>query len=106
MNPLARGNSRLSLRIVFPSKRVRKWTRGIDDATRGHLVFGAGFFVHKDEPVDQSIAILEHTHDSSVIQNASAMLHRGLGQIDEQPAVIKLPVVIEHSAAQSVLSER
>src|ERR1019366_5743071 len=101
VNALARSNHRRGRRIRLTAQIVAEWAGGVDHHFRGGAKLLSGFGIYRDHAVHVAVIVLRERLNGGVIQQRRALFERGRDHIDQQPRVVKLPVVIEDTAAQS-----
>ena len=65
----------------------------------------AGFQVGERDAVHEALGVVGQPDDRGVVEQHGALLLGRLGQVDQQPGVVELTVVVEDAAAQSVSLE-
>ena len=103
VDALARRDHRRGGRVVDLADRVAERAGGVDDAAGGDGVLLPRFQVREHHPVDEALGVVGKPDDRGVVEQHRTLFFGGLGQVDQQPGVVELAVVVEDAAAQSVL---
>ena len=55
----------------------------------------AGFLVGCDDAVDETVRPFRDADDARVVDESGALFDRGLRQVDQQPCIVELTVVVD-----------
>jgi len=88
------------LRIRQAADAVRERAGGVDHDLRAHPDLMAVFQVCRHHAVNEPVRLPGQTNDRRIVQQRRALLGGGLREVDEQPRVVELPIVVDHAAAQ------
>ena len=62
-----------------------------------------GFQIGEDHSVRETLGVVREPNDPSIVEQHGALLFGGLGQVNQQPRVVELAVVVDDAAAQPFL---
>ena len=65
-----------------------------------------GLLVDGDDPVEEPVRLLREPGHAHVVEERGALLGRGLDQVDEEPRVVELAVVVDDPAAEPLGLDR
>ena len=85
---------------------VTERARRIDDDARADSKLALAFDVFCDDAVDEAVRGLRQGSHANVVEHRRAARGRRLHQVDQQPRVVELPVVVDHAAAKSFGADR
>ncbi len=102
MDPLARLDHPASRRIVHSPEFIREDSGGVDHDPRLGSDLRPRLLLYGPGARYITLAVLFQPHDPAVIQEGGALARRRLGQIQEQPGVVELTIVIDHAPLQSL----
>src|SRR5258708_7786468 len=97
MYALAGSYDGLAARLVHLQHAVGEDPRGIDHHLCPDLVAPPGFFVrspHADDPVAALPILFQESFDPAVIKQDASLSRRSLGQVDRQPRIVELSVMV------------
>ena len=101
MNALARRDQRLRVGLGQPAHRVGECAGRIDDHARRDRPLAPGLLIGRDDAVDEAVGALRHRHDADVVDQRRALFGRGRHEVDQQPRIVELAVVVDDAAAQT-----
>jgi len=102
MHTLAWREQPFRLGIVLEPKLIAERPGRIDNTAGLQVMFPSRLLIPEFQAGDHSGFILGQAQDAGLIQEAGAALCCGLREVDEQAAIVKLTIVVKHTAAQAV----
>lgn len=106
VDSLARRDQAVDAGLGQPAHRIGKRAGRIDDHPPGDRPFAPGLLVGRDDAVDEPVGPLRHPDDAHVIDQRGPLVGSGLDEIDQQPRIVELAVVVADSAAEAVRTKR
>ena len=106
MDALARRDQRRRVRLGEMADAVTERAGGVDHHRRVDLERVTGFEIASHETVNEAVDALRDAGDLRVVEQRRALLGRGLHEVDQQPRIVELAVVIDHPAAQALGLDR
>jgi len=102
MHTLAWREQPFRLGIVLAPELIAERPGRIDNTAGLQVMFPSRLLIPEFQAGDHSGFILGQAQDAGLIQEAGAALCCGLREVDEQTAIVKLTIVVKHTAAQAV----
>ncbi len=100
VNPLARHHQRLGVRVSQPPHLVRKDPRRIHHHPRRNRQIVSRLGVARHQAIDITVGISRHLHRWAIVHQRCAVVRRRHRQVNQQPRVVELPIIIDDAAAQ------
>ena len=105
MHALARRDDVAGVRIIHAQHRIGEDAGGIHHHARLDHELPPALAIHGAHAADHPI-LFQQPSDPRVIQRRAPEVHHGLRQMNRQPRVIELSVVINHAAVQALRLQR
>ena len=102
VDTLARRDDRCGCRVRQPPHVVGERTSGVDDDARRGMDGFAALQIPRHDPINRAVGGPRQRGHRRVIEQRRALLDRRLDEIDQQPGVVELAVVVDDAAAQTV----
>ena len=102
VDALAGCNERDGIRVHEAAHVIALRPRSVDHDARRRAKLVPALRVSRDDAVDEAVSIAGQRRRRRVIQNQRALFDRGLRQVDQQPGIVELAVVVHDAATQTL----
>jgi hypothetical protein len=106
MDALARRDQRGRVRLRKPPHGIGEGPGGVDHDARARSPAPSALLILRDDAIDETVVGFRHLDDARVVEDRRALIGRCLHQVDQQPRVVELPVVVHDAAAEPLGLDR
>src|SRR5215510_12004101 len=99
--PLTGSDHSSNMGVSHATHGIAKGTGCVNHHLRTNLQFLATLQVYSHDSVEESVAVMREARHCHVVQECRALLGRRPDQIDKQPGIVELTIVVNDSTAQA-----